>query len=274
LRMNPTPHRGFTIVEALITVALSTTILALLFGTFEFTVNQFIQGDDTLTAGRHSQLLLSYLKADISMADADPKNRDISRSDDTGTTTPKSFVHLAQDPDTSKLTLFAQTIQTGSTGLSSQDPISTKSQTHPSTRLALARAARIQNAFAWVDPGEKSSSTIPRFFVVNVRKDTGRFRVVYTYWPASRTVQRDGPDGSIRMGQGFVTDFACSPYLEFLVAKSRPDEPLTLLKCWVEVRLQLQAVQKHDRIAKKIVDLNTRIVPRFLNAEVRGATGL
>jgi hypothetical protein len=260
---------AFTLVEALVTVALSVSVLVLLVGTFGSSVHSFVQGDDTLNSTRHLQLLLSYLKADIGMADA-PPNRDLSASPATGNAFPKNVVHLACDPDSDQVRLFTHTLVSPPAGVSSANPIASKPPVHPVTRASLARAAWVQNAMVWVDAGRERAAGQPRQFVVNVRAGGTVNRVVYSYDPEARTVVRSGPEGTLAMASGSLQEFACSPYLEFVVAARRPDWPLELLKCWVEVHLKVAAPQKTDRIAKRAVEVRTRIVPRYLAAAIRG----
>jgi hypothetical protein len=260
-------HKGFTVLEALLTLAIASTLIVLLVNASGTSFRNFAQTEDTLSSSRHAQLLLSYLKADLALADA-PPHFDPTTSPNTGVLFPKHYVHLAhtvQRP--SPLTLFAHTIQQAPAPLKQDDPLATPS-THPLTPVSIGRAARVQNAFAWVDtrPQEKDA---PRHFQVSVRTGGTVSLVTYTFDPKELVVTRRGPEGQVTIGKGSMREFSATPYLEMLVPQ-RPEQPVELLKCWVEVHVAVQANQKADPIAKKTVELHTKLFPKHLNAIVRG----
>lgn len=261
-------RRGFSLVEALVALGLASAAIVAVVTQSGLNLRFFTQADDTLASARSAQLLLSYLKADIALADS-PPHADITVSPGTGPVFPKNWMHATHAPNASELRLFTYTIREGAQPLPSSDPIAAKPITDPLTRLALQRAAQIQNAFAWIDAGGPPTDQRVRQFVVNVRSGAIVQRVTYTYTPADKVVVREGPEGTTRLGAGLIKAFSASPYLEFVVPQE-PDRPLELVKCWIEVHLDVRADQKSDPINKRAVVIHTRLVPKHLTSVVRG----
>lgn len=261
-------RRAFTILEALLTLAIASTLIVLLVTASGTSFRNFAQTEDTLSSSRHAQLLLSYLKADVALADSPPWS-DPTRSALGGTLYPKNWVRLAHAPDRpAPLTLFTHTVREALAPLKPEDPLMAPS-THPYTRVTIARAARVQNAFTWIDEGASGDKDRLRTFVIGVRSGGDVNTVTYTFDPKARSIVRLGPDGKTTIGAGSIVDFSATPYLEVLTPQ-RPEQPVELLKCWVEVHVEVQAVQKTDPIAKKAVELHTKLYPRHLTAVVRG----
>lgn len=261
-------RHGFSIVEALVALAIAATALVLVISQTGMNFRFFAQSDDTLASARAVQLLLSYLKADVAMADS-PPHTDITQSPGTGSVFPKNWMHAAHEPGSGELKLFTHTVRETAQALSTADPIAAKPATDPLTRLALQRAARVQNALAWVDAGGPPTDQRVRHFVLTIRSAAIVQRVTYSYIPPEKVVVRQGPDGTTRIGAGLITDFSASPYLEFLVPRET-EKPLELLKCWVEVQIDARADQKTDPLAKRGISVHTRLVPRYLTSVVRG----
>lgn len=261
-------RRGFSIVEALITLAIAATLIVALVMQSGTNFRFFAQGDDTLASARAAQLLVAYLKADVALADS-PPHADITVSPGTGAVFPKNWMHAAHQPDGRELRLFTHTVREAPAPLSSADPIAAKPLTHPLTRLALARGARVQNAMVWIDAGGPKGDPRARHLVLNVRSGAIVQRVTYSYLPPEQVVVRQGPEGTVRIGAGSMTGFSATPYLEWLVPLE-PGRPLELLKCWVEVAIEVQAAPKADPINKRAVTIHTRLVPKHLTSVVRG----
>ena len=260
--------RGFTILEALITVAIAASLIIGIVTQYGTNFRFFAQTDDTLASARAAQLLLAYLKEDVELADSPGGTTDPQVSPSTGTIYPKNYVHLIHDPDSAQVLLYVFSMGADGGPLPGGDPITTKAKTDPLTRLALTRTARVQDAMAWVDPASGGDQR-QRHFVINVRNGAQINQVTYSYLTDLKEVQRKGPDGTVHIGTGAITGFSACPYLEFLVPQPK-DKPLELLKCWVEVAIEVQAAQKADPIAKKPVKVHTKLVPRMLIASVRG----
>src|SRR5262249_23103859 len=148
-------------------------------------------------------------------------------------------------------------------GISTSDPIAPFLHDPRVPRTTLDRIARIQNAMVWVEGEKQGEKDGPRHFTLNVRSGGMISQVTYTYIPAARRIERHGPEGVTRVQVPQLVEFSLSPYIEFLVDR-QASEPLQLLKCWVEVKIELTEDKKQSPIQKKTVGIHTRIVPKYL----------
>lgn len=261
-------RNGFTIVEAMLAVGLSSLIVVLLVTSSGTSFRGFAQTEDTLSSSRHAQLLLAYLKADVALADS-PPHADPTTAPGLGPVFPKSWFHLSAMPGRDNFAIVRYDAEERPQPIPAENPIMRVPQDHPGTRVALARLARIQNAMAWIDPKSAGQSS-PPFLGMTVRNGGAVSGVTYTFDEKEKSVIRSGPEGKVTIGAGSMVDFVATPYIELLIPNPGDDMPLEVLKSWLEVEIKVQAPQKNDPIAKKPVTLKTRLFPRYLHAVVRG----
>lgn len=262
-----TRRNGFTIVEALLAVGLSSIILVLLVTSSGTSFRGFAQTEDTLSSSRHAQLLLAYLKADIALADS-PPHADPASAPGLGPIHPKRYQHLINIPGRDNLAYLLYQIAEKPEPIPGEHPLMRYPQDHPVTRITLARLARVQNAMAWVDPKPGDPENKP-FLAITVRNGGTVALVTYVHDPKEKAVIRNGPDGKVTIGAGSMTGFVAMPFIELLCPTEANMMP-ELLKSWLQVDVTVQAPQKADPIAKKPVVLSTRLTPRYLHAVVRG----
>ncbi len=284
--------QGFTLVEALIALALAGMVI-IGFGTYlSSTLQSFTQQEDTLTGSRDAQILLSYLRDDLTAADG----FDSSATLTTGTTFPKSQVHLSHSPNSEAVQLFIHTRSRepnpppgldpirdslppvprtlawlGVLNLGTDVPLSANLPAGSATNDLLRSLNYGMNAVTWSRPVQDNE---PRFLFINRREGPTLQPVIYTYFPAQKSLRRTGPKGETWLVRDSLRFFSASPYYEFLLFPEDPSRTAELLKVWFELTLVLQAPGDGGKIAKRTLDFSTRITPRYLNSVIKSRWGL
>ncbi len=285
-------RRAFTLVEALIALVLASILLAGLLSYFGFALQGFAQQEDTLTGSRDAQILLAYLRADINAADG----LDSSATATTGTTFPKSQVHLIQtmgqtglqpyiytrrqepvvrpgeDPCRDPMTVEARTVAwLKLLDLPTDDTVADYVPPGQATNDLLRAINYTMNAAVWIRPSEPEKD---RILALNVREGSMTAPVTYVYQPAARRILRKATTGVTVIGDGMVESFSASPYYEFLVTPPPAGSTAELIKVWIELSFSLRAKDDGAKIAKRGLSFSTRILPRYLNEVIKTRWGL
>ncbi|MBI2943175.1 MAG: hypothetical protein HYY25_03135 [Candidatus Wallbacteria bacterium] len=258
---------------------------------FGFTMQGFVQQEDTMTGSRDAQLILSWLRADLTAADG----YDASGTATTGTTFPKSEVHLVQTLGSDRLAFYIHTraqepivrpgddpvldamtpeARTGSwvrlLGLTTDDPIFGYLSPGTAANDFLRVMNYAMNAASWVHPREPDA---PRFLNVNVRSGSLTAPASYRFHPVLKRLERSGPNGVTLLGRDDVDYFAVSPFFELFVDPAQPGGPPELVRVWYEIALRMRAQADGAKIAKRTLDFSTRVTPGHLNAAIKSRWG-
>lgn len=278
---------AFTLVEGLLAIVLAGLVVVGLMTYFGNTLQGFAQQEDTLTGSRDAQILLSHLRADLVAVDG----LDVSNTSSTGTTFPKSVLHVAQPLGGEVLQMFIHTrrremdirpgddpirdpmlpaVRTASwvrlLGIESDDPIAGNLPPGTATNDLLRRLNYGMNAAAWIRDRDEETD---RWLALNVRDGTRVTPVSYRYLPKQRSLERRGPDGLTRLADGMLDRFAVSPCFEFITFPNQPGATAEFVKMWLEVDFALQAKADGGKIAKRTLPFATRVTPRYLNAVLK-----
>lgn len=255
-------QRGFTLVEAVVALALASILIVGVMSYFGFSLRTITHREDILTASRDVQVLLSYLRMDISAAEGLPGSTDAT----TGTTYPKLWVHLAHSPDSDLIHGFTRIEDSPGEPLSPQAPVTTNLPPGLATERVLTEEALARNAFAWVPRNRPDG---PDFFFVNVRRGPQVVPIVYMFDEAKKTVTRHAPEKTTVIAPPALEGFEAVPTIEFVTFPDQPARTAVLSKVWAEVSIRLRAPQAGKVIASRLVGFSTRIVPIHLNAALK-----
>ena len=258
-------HKGFTLVEVLLAILLAAMLFGALFTFFGDTMQRFVQHEDTLTGVRDLQILLAYLRKDLSMLEGTHGLASSSRF--TGTTFPKEYIHVCHSTLDTRLHCFRFQREDDDTEIPPIDPLSLNLPEVPRTELLLKRVAFFENACAWVIPDEDAPlENQKRYLYLNVRRGPNMEKVLYVFSGEKRSVTRITPQRQVEFGKGAVADFTVRPMLEFLTFPTDDTKCAKLLKCFFEIVVAMQAEEDGGRIAKRKMAFTTKVTPKLLNS--------
>lgn len=276
-----TRRGGFTLVEGLLAAVLAGLMLTGVVTFFGDFLQRFTHQDDTLSGAHEAQLLMEWLRRDVTHADGryDDPAAGISSASETGTTFPKYTMHACHVPGGAELVLFPRVLVDPS-GLPPPDhpvlagrpPLDPAAPGAGAVALGLARffrdVSRVQNGYAWVAPADDARGA--RRLIVNVRKGTELERIEYVYDPPAQRIVRHAPDRkTIEIASPALQGFHATPYLEVVHDPQDPGFAPRLVRTWLEVEFSIRARQEGKEIASREVGFSTRLFPVLMNEALR-----
>ncbi len=258
--------QAFTLVEILLAILLAAIVMVSIFSFFGESMQKFVQHEDTLTGVRDLQLMLGYLRRDISMLDGSPGVG--SSNSHTGTTYPKQYIHLCHSAGDDVLHSFGFLRTDESTPFPTTDPITDNMPVNKKTERLMDSIAYCENACAFVLP---DTSLPPEeqvsYLILNVRRGGVRERVTYTYLGKSRSLVRTmtGESKPIVFSAGALSAFVARPVFDVLTFPTAPDRTAELVKFFVELSFTIKAADDGGTIKKRELTFTTKVTPKLLN---------
>ena len=260
------PPKGFTLVEILLAILLAAMVMVSIFSFFGESMQKFVQHEDTLTGVRDLQLMLGYLRRDISMLDGSPGLN--SSSSHTGTTYPKQYIHLCHSARSDVVKHFGFMRLDEGTPYPTTDPFTENMPLNRRTERLVDSLAYCENACAFVVP----DSSLPKeeqvsFLVLNVRRGGVRERVIYTYSgkTLSLTRQVTGTSKKSVFATGSLTGFVARPIFDMLTFPGQVDKTAELCKFFIELSFTIKASADGGKIDKRELTFTTKVTPKLLN---------
>ena len=261
-------NRAFTLVEALLAMLLAGMLFGAIFSFFGDTMQRFVQHEDTLTGVRDLQILLAYLRRDLSMVEGTPGLASSSKY--TGTTFPKEYIHVCHSTFDTRLHCFRFQREDDDTEIPPVDPLSQNLPEIPRREKLLERVAFFENACAWVIPDEDAQlEDQKRYLYLNVRQGASREKILYVFSGKKRSVTRITSKRQVEFGKGAIGDFTVRPMIEFLTFPNEDTKCAQLMKCFFEIVIAMQAEADGGRIAKRKMAFTTKVTPKLLNSALK-----
>lgn len=258
-----TPRRGFTLVEAIVTLLVVSILFVGLIGYFGTSMRHWAQQESTLTGSRDAQILIGNLRQDLLVSDGTYD----SSSATTGTTFPKRFRFVCHHAGSDALEIHDYVKGSDTSPLPMDLPFSANLPEGPRSRSFLEALRYVENAFAAVGPAGSDEGV--RWFTVNTRAGETFERVTYAYDPAAKLVERHGASRVTRIALPSLQEFSVLPVVEVLTFPGEPARAAEILKVWLQVRFTLKAPQDGAVIARRPLEFSTLVTPRYLNAKLR-----
>ena len=257
-------RRAFTLVEVLLSIVLATMLFGAIFTFFGDTMQRFVQHEDTLTGVRDLQIMLAYLRKDISLLEGTPGLN--SSTAYTGTTYPKEYIHVCHSTLDTRLHCFRFQRENDDSEIPPIDPLSQNLPETARTEQLMEKIAFLENACAWVMPDESSTDGKKiRYLYFNIRRGANKEKILYVFSEKDNSIKRISEKREITFGKGAVVDFTARPMFEFLVFPDDTDKTAKFLKCFFEITLVLQGEADGGKIQKRKLGFTTKITPKYLN---------